>query len=326
MDNCFNFRLDSNKNTEKIMSIKLSPTSKNMYLNCAMSYHIHYNLKLRKKITGSALIFGSAIDSGLNHLLLTKNLTEAKENFLQTMSNPEINGVKVNGSSTNLIKFSKSDLDESLLNKPTTQSDVVSTLIEDLSPKAVSSNEAWQSLIVKGTMMLEAYNKEVMPLIQEVLSVQERIEIPNGKGDFITGVIDFVARLDDGKVYICDNKTTSVAYKPDVLDKEAQQLATYWEAVSEKYGAEGVAYVVIDKSIRKKDPRVRINIIKGVLKEDMINKTFEEFEQALYGVRMGMFASNNPQCNSFYGKCICEAYLKGDGYSNELVYVGDKTK
>jgi ATP-dependent helicase/DNAse subunit B len=310
------------------MSIRLSPTSKNMYLNCAMSYHIHYNLKLRKKITGSALIFGSAMDSGLNHLLLTKNLAEAKQIFLETMSYPEINGVKVNGSTTNLIKFSKSDLDESLLNKPKpiAVENEVDMLIENLSPKIILSTDAWQSLVVKGNMMLGAYHKEVMPLIQEVLSVQERIEISNGKGDFVTGVIDFVARLDDGKVYICDNKTTSVAYKPDVLNKEAQQLATYWEAVSEKYGAEGVAYVVIDKSIRKKDPRVRINIIKGVLKEDMINKTFEEFEQALYGVRMGMFASSSPQCNSFYGKCICEAYLKGDGYSDELVYVGDKAK
>lgn len=285
------------------MGIRLSHSAKELYLRCPLAYYMHYFLNLRSKTTNSALPFGNAIDSGLNTLLLTYNVREAQDAFEKAWSFGKINNEEISFKFTDLIKFSKADLDESLLT-------------ENILKQPINV-QSWESLLNKGMMMIDTYAKEILPKIDKVLSVQERIALPNGNGDVITGLVDFVARFKDGSVLICDNKTTSVKYDSNKLNESAQQLATYDEALSEKYKTNGVAYVVVDKKIRKKDPRVRIDIISGKINEEMKKKTFDEYDQVLYSIKMGQFQSNNPNCNNYFGTCICDKYVKSDGTNLE---------
>jgi ATP-dependent helicase/DNAse subunit B len=281
------------------MGIKLSHSAKELYLRCPLAYYMHYFLYLRSKTTSSALLFGNAIDTGLNTLLLTYSVREAQDAFEKTWSFGKINNEEVSFKHTDLIRFSKADLDESLLTENML--------------KQPDNVKAWESLLNKGMMFIDTYAKEILPQIDKVLSVQERIELPNQNGDLITGLVDFVARFKDGNKLICDNKTTSVKYDRNVIYTKSQQLATYDEALSDKYGTTGVAYVVVDKKVRKKDPRVRIEIISGKINEEMKKKTFDEFDNVLHNIKMGNFKSNNPNCNNHFGNCTCETYVKSNG-------------
>lgn len=295
------------------MGIRLSHSAKELYLRCPLAYYMHYFLNLRSKTTTSALLFGSAIDAGLNTLLLTYNVREAQDVFEKAWSFGKINNDEVSFKFTELIKFSKADLDESFLT-------------ENILKQPINV-QSWESLLNKGMLMIEVYAKEVLPKIKKVLSVQEKIYLPNNNGDLITGNVDFVAEFKDGSRLICDNKTTSVKYDVDVLKTKSQQLATYEEALSSKYNTNGVAYVVVDKKIRKKEPRVRIEIISGKINEVMKKKTFDEFESTLYNIKMGHFKSNHPDCNNYFGTCICDSYVKSGGSNLDgLIEVKKETR
>ena len=52
----------------------------------------------------------------------------------------------------------------------------------------------------------------------------------------------------------------------------------------------------------------------------MKKKTFDEYENVLYSIKMGQFSSNNPNCNNHFGNCICDKYVKSNGEDmNDLV-------
>jgi hypothetical protein len=69
-----------------------------------------------------------------------------------------------------------------------------------------------------------------------------------------------------------------------------------------------VAYLVGDKKIRKKEPRVRIKFVKGEITEEFLDKTFLQIEEVTgiikeklpYG--KGEFEQNKEACPNF-GNC-----------------------
>lgn len=287
------------------MGIRLSHTAKELYLRCPLAYYMHYILNLRSEKVGSPLPFGSAIDEGVNELLEGKSLIVALKKFDELWENPKINNVKVDGKTTELITFSKADQKEELADTP------------------------WESLKIKGHMLIEAYQLEIMPSIKDVLAVQKPINITNNYGDRIIGFADIIVETVDGRRLVMDNKTSAKSYPKDAVysGDKAKQLALYFEALKEQYNLDGAGFYVIEKGIRKREPQTRIQTLIDEIPETVIQKTFEEYDDVLTSIKLGKFHSNSPECNMFYGDCICDKYAKSFGQDlSGLIEVKRKQK
>lgn len=273
------------------------------------AYYLHYLLNLREEKCGSALFFGNAMDNALNVLLLERDLDKAIIEFNKQMRTFTYNNETLDILKTDKIKYSKSDLDESL--------------IEDGTPE---EHKAWASLLVKGTMFLQAYHKDILPRIKNVLAVQQHIEINNDAGDKIIGFIDLICEWEDGRIIIFDNKTSSVDYKQDKLQDDAPQLATYMESgIAKKLNVTHQGYIVISKKVRKKEPRVRIDVIIDQVPETLIEKTFGDYSKVLAGVKLGNFQCSGT-CDKPWGKCPYKTYCESDGTDlTGLVKLAKKT-
>lgn len=313
--------------------IRLSNTKRNKFKECSRRYDFHYNFKYRSKFLGSALFFGVAYDEALNRMLLDKKdeLTDSEVKlksdspekvFLKHMSRTFHNGSYVNLRDFYYAQYTKSDFDETML----TEADLgmigqdleyckahVEWYHEEMKKKKpeVSSEDVkmfnqinWHSLKNKGLLMLQAYKEEVMPQIHKVYSIQERVKLPNEKGDYIEGVIDFTASFVDEPevVYVVDNKTASKAYKDKDLD-ESDQLHLYAYYKELKH----IAYIVCEKNIRKREPRVRINILKGKVDDDFTDNLLDDYENTLYDIRQEEYTPNFDSGCVFYRK-KCEYY------------------
>lgn len=277
------------------MGIKLSHTAKEKYLNCPLSYYLYYNLGYREKFTGSSLPFGIAVDEGLNFLLHNPDkLEEAKIKYATKFHNA-FNDLKQN---KQIVSFSKADLDETLTDK-------------------TDDEGAQDSLYQKGLLFLEAYKEQILPEFKKIKEVQKFFSIENSVGDQIIGFVDLLVELKDGRLVLLDNKTSGSPYNETFsqidVDKR-KQLATYKEALGSKYPIDDLGFVTMIKAIRKKkEPRVRTQLILGNVDDEFTDSVFQEYEEVLSGIRMGQFPSNSPKCNSFYGKCICEKYVQSNG-------------
>lgn len=279
--------------------INLSHTAKEKYLDSPRAYYLHYLLNLREEQCGSALVFGNAIDNALNILLTEKDLEKAKQEFYKNMRTFTYNDETLDLLNTNKIKYSKSDLDESLVPEGTEE-----------------KLRSWTSLYGKGLMFLDAYNEQIIPNIKKVLAVQQYVEIKNETGDKIIGFVDLICDWDDGTtkgVVVFDNKTSSVDYKQDKIQNDAPQLATYNEApIVKNFNPDYVGYIVISKKIRKKDPRVRINVIIDKIPESLIEKTFADYDKVLYNIKMGNFECSG-KCDKPWGNCPYKKYCESGG-------------
>ena len=166
----------------------------------------------------------------------------------------------------------------------------------------------WLSLHEKGKLLLQAYKTDILPQISEVYSIQKEIEIKSDLGDVIGGKIDLIASFTDKPdvPFICDNKTSSTAYKEDSV-RESEQLATYAEA-EQNFNA---AYLVVEKKLRVKEPRTRTQVIKDTIPVSTIEKTLDIYGQLCESIEAaGDNIENYPQnwdsCFD-YGK-VCAYY------------------
>lgn len=270
------------------MTFRVSHSAKDKYLGCPYSYYLYYNLKIKEEKKKSAFAFGASLDEGLNtlldpetfnHELMDELLSKAKDKFLEEWEKHK----------DDALKFTKADLDLSLLTEE---------------EQALPSHEQnWLSLKYKGILMLEAYVEQAVPKIKRVLSVQEFISIKNETDDELVGVIDLIVEWEDGRLLLIDNKTTSVTYNKKNID-ESEQLATYEEAVLDKYNLDGIGYIAIHKNFRKKKlPKVRIQILTGEITEELHNKTFKKYDTVINGLRAGKFHKNYENCINKFGKC-----------------------
>lgn len=269
--------------------IQISFSAAERYILSPMSYFLHYLLKLRPVELSSPLIFGNAIDAGLNDLLKYKSLTSAKDKFQTELKNEyRIKGV---------VKFSKADLDESLIEGI--------DIPEDHDP-------AWYSLREKGIIMLEAYAEQVLPKIKQVHEIQHNISLTNENGDTFIGIVDLIATLDDGKRYLLDNKTTTKKYDSNAVETSSQ-LATYYEALKDEFKLDGVGYITISKTIRKRKlPKCEINIMLGSVGEELIDETFKKYDEVLSGIKTAKFECSG-NCCKLPWPCAYKNYCASGG-------------
>ena len=267
--------------------MKISHSAKNLYKECSYKYFLHYFRKLRPDENKSAFAFGAAVDNGLNTLLETRDLVLALTEF----------GSKWNEVPPASLTYSKADLEEHLL---TTEEQKLGDI----------KTKSWISLREKGKIILEEFHAQLLPRIKRVIKVQLDDSIKNESGDELVVKADFICEWEDGRIILFDNKTSSVPYKDDSV-QTSDQLGTYLEAFKEEYKVEACGYIVIPKKInKKKKPAIEIKVIIDQVKEEIVEQTFQDFQEVLDGIKDARFDKNWDNCMSKYGKCPYYEYCR----------------
>jgi len=336
--------------------MRLSHSAKETYLTCPKKWELHYKQRLRSKFIGSALFFGAAIDEALNRLLLDKKKTKftkedklllklsPEETFIKHFTNVYVQDKTIDISKSNQAMYYKSDLDLSLIQSKDYSKiflfadslDItlnnfleISEFVEeaqklmkkglDNSTQRLYNYITWLSLCEKGLLLINTYKNQIMPQIEEVFEVQKRIVLPDGEDEFV-GVIDLICSFYDepGVKYICDNKTSSQPYKQDSVCLSSQ-LAGY----SEYEENDNCAYIVLEKKIRKREPKTRTSIIKDKMPKEMVDKTFETLTEVFHKISEENFEKNLDACYQYGRKCPYYNYCRTNDLTN-LKYLKKK--
>lgn len=261
------------------MNTKLSHSQTAKYQQCPKSYQYHYIDKLRSNVTSAALLFGSALDSALNVVLLNDVDNQAEVDFEKAFTNGDINGVRVYIPTSTQVVYANNDFDADLLSQEdyskaseilggkygTQASDILEnykTLKDKKSQKGLSGDDLifhnylnWLCARQKGLLMLAAYRKKVIPKITKVHEVQKYVSLTNESGDSIIGYVDLIADIKGHGTVILDNKTSAREYAEDSV-LTSPQLALYMHALHEQYQTRKAGYIVLRKNIMKNRKKV----------------------------------------------------------------------
>jgi hypothetical protein len=324
--------------------MKLSYTQTQKYLFCSEQWKLHYQEKIRSTFVGSPLFFGNACDEAFNNLLLSVegNKDEGEKVFLDNFKTFRYNKQDLELKSSPLVTYSNTDFDKDILldedlkklNKKYEVEDVFAFFEEakDLKRKGLLKGEdlllfnymCWLSLKRKGIMLVQAYRELVLPEIHKVYGVQVPVKLPNETGDTYTGFIDAVVSFKDApnvKVVV-DNKTSSKPYKEDSVST-SEQLASYCEYLE----IEDAAYIVAEKNIRKREPKVRISIIRDKIKEEVFDSVFYEIDSVLKGINNNEFEKNfDSGCFQYGQRCPYFDLCRGSDDMKGLVNLNEKSK
>lgn len=342
------------------MPLNLSYSAVNKFTSCAKSYEFHYKDKIRPQYKGSSLYFGSAMDLALNFMLLNMtapNLVELSyQEFLKAWTDyPERDGSTIKLKTFDKVLYSKSDFDGDILEKkdwveifamhkePNAKYESIkgklsekhfSELPEDDKVFWITIN--WLSLKNKAKHMLEAYYKEILPQISEVVAVQKPIELVDEAGNKISGYVDLICKLKNGIEVVADNKTSSVDYEDDAVSTSSQ-LAQYKAILNAAYGhkIQHGCYFVLNKKIKyhkvceecgyestgshktcnnvvngercggewSKKPFAEAHTFIEPIPDTVTDMVLENFDVAVKAIDAGLFTRNFNQCNGKFGKC-----------------------
>lgn len=282
---------------------KISYSAWGKYMQCPKMFDYHYNQRLRPCGTSSALLFGVAVDAGLNSLLTTKNLETALSAFRDAFKFEDMQNTQ----------WDYKDFDPRLLD----QTDITKN----------SSENAWRSMRVKGRMLIEAYNDEVVPLIEEVEIVQK--ELSNRPG-----ILDAILKLRGHGRVLIDHKTSARPYDINAVANDTQ-LALY--AADQNITKAGFIVLIkeIDSQTKRNclsckfdgshvkhkscpnivngsrchgvwneshSPKARIQILVDNVPEinkDLISTSISEVEN---GIKHDVYPRNLKACGKMYGK------------------------
>ena len=263
---------------------KLSHSQANKYLQCGYAHHLHYKKKLRPKITSAALLLGSALDEAINVLLERKleNPPEEKglpiAKFMERWERGWINRTLIDLPMSTRIAYAAKDYDSELM-KPSDwfkidqakeslniESDLSGEgLISDLMEQKKQSDYRyfaeektklinyafWLCCARKAEIILDSYEKDILPRIKRVIVIQKKVVLENDEGDSVEGYVDLIAEWEDGKVYVIDNKSSSRMYELDSVKNSAQlSLYTFIEDI------EYAGFIVYLKQIKKNKHKV----------------------------------------------------------------------
>lgn len=334
---------------------------------CPKSYEYHYVHRIRPTTINASLIFGSALDTALNRLLLENTGSEYPA-FKEAFTTTELNGEQVYVPTCKDIVYANGDFDSDLLFESDAPfiaqeleklgiqgcTDYLSTFkilrdkktsggFNSLSDqdKSVYNLFNWVCLFNKGNLMLGAYKEQVLPKFNRVLSVQEKVELPNSAGDSITGFVDLIADVKGHGVVILDNKTSAMEYEEDAV-LVSPQLSLYLHILEEKYKTRKAGFIVLRKQIiknRKKicskcghdgsgarhktcdkmlvdegrchgewtetiDPKVNIQFLVDEIPVRTEEIVLENMDNANQAIKNGVFTRNFTACkNTFGGNC-----------------------
>lgn len=264
------------------MGIKLSNSGINTYFDCAKSYELKYVKKLSNKFKGSALYFGSAIDTGLN-FMATNMKSKSKtllEDSIQEFYKAWEQGKDAAQQPIDLpmnpfITYSKNDFDYELLDKkdwaelfklkenPLAERTRIYDIIKNEGYPAVPEKDrmfyaysTWLCLRKKGKLLIEAYFDQILPLIKEVIVVQKDVELKDGEGDDankIRGVVDLVVKFKEGA--ILNGVPLNISSKENIVTDNKTSSVEY-----EQDSVAGSQQLALYKTLLNvEDPNLAIN-------------------------------------------------------------------
>lgn len=320
--------------------MKISYSGVNDFKSCPKKYYLKKQYRL--KYEASAFAFGSAVESGVTALLEGKDLKKAYEVFSKEWETRPANkweGAKPIKGNTDVF-FYKSDFDKKLLDNPK-DSKFVEEVFEKLKDDKKISEEdqlrynelMWESCNKRGFYLLEAFQRDFMPHIKEVIACQREISIPNEEGDEVVGFVDYILKLEvDGqeKTYVVDLKTAGAPYDTHKLDT-SDQLRIYSAALD----IPSVAYMVLlkklsyntfcDKCGHKREnyrlkncsecskgkysisePYAATQFLCTDLKNEDMGDTLHDFSEVLTAMKNGIEWKNPESCHRF--GTVCEFY------------------
>lgn len=234
-----------------VVNNRLSHSQINKFLTCQHSWFLHYRQGYRSRDASSALMFGLAIGKTFEYMLNPD--MEFKKNrvlnefafFDEQWSHQKFNDEVISLKDYSYMSYFKSDLDMALL-----------TTEEIQEAKNNINLLSWFSMRQKGHLMIKALKEDLIPLIEHVYSIEEKIELSNDEGDSSIGYSDIVVKLKDyDKPIILDFKTASSEYEQDSV-KKSVQLSQYLHALSDKYNTRLAGYMVFLKRIEKNTKRI----------------------------------------------------------------------
>ena len=354
--------------------MRLSNSSIDTFKMCPRMYKLKYLDKIRPDFTTSALHFGSAFDTALSTLLLRKKKVLVGKEKVNVKQDPKkvfdsaFTIVKINRSmylAPKCVKlvYSNRDFDEFIITredyKAFEQLDLPN--MKDLEGPAdyidfmyefqqlrregakfikdeieLYNLMNWRSLRRKGHLMLEAYEKDIYPIIDEVFELQKKVSLVNEEGDEITGFIDVDAAV-NGIRRVIDNKSTSIKFKDDSVIT-SQQLAIYGESEENL----NCAYAPVNKNIKKikhkkcvkcgfkttsrhatcnnkledgsrcsgvwdirTELKAETQFITGTIDSEFKEELFEEIREIATDIKNEEFECNLDSCKMQYGsKCV----------------------
>lgn len=265
------------------MQLRISNSKLDLYEACSLKYKFRYIDNVKGNYTASPLLFGTAIDVALNYILESMY---KKESWTQDQANnifvEEMN--KWDGSDR--LDFFKSDVPLELAGSV----DWLNREHQEL---------IWDFMCKRGIRMIDVWVKNILPEIDEVVSVQNKGTIQNAEGDEMVFVVDFIAKLKDGRVVLLDNKTAGQKYTKDSVIT-SQQLSLYLEAFPEiKYAG----YCVLIKDPSKVGKQSEFQFIVDEIPEETRADSFKRLEAALLGIKNQVFEPNLKSCKLFGKPC-----------------------
>ncbi len=248
------------------------------YSTCPKSYRWYYVEKYRETSFTAFLPFGSAVDLALNAILGSikdgVDMVDYKAVFDDAWTHPFINKQKLYLVDNVDVGYKADDMEVGLIYPndflfikakaaelvPEADGVTFEQLAEQLQLglkqkkyKAFSKEHHrmlnilyWFSMRRKGHLMLEAYVRDIVPQIDEVVSTQQKISLTKPNGDSVIGYVDAVLRLKGhSEPVVVDNKTSARPYEQeDVAD--SPQLGQYCYALD----LTKAAYAVMLKAIK----------------------------------------------------------------------------
>lgn len=237
---------------------KLSKSACEKYMACPASYDYYYNQRIVPVRTGSALMFGSAMDAALNALLLNSGnaLTAYKAETAKYELGKSVPG-KYDYDGELLTEDMRADLSAKLV--PIGYKGDIDHLVATLVPRVSAyqkgygpdiSDNQYKALDlihravfeVKAELMIAAYREKVIPQIEQVHNVQKA----SGPG-----YLDATVTWSGLGKRIADNKTAGKRYAEDACEYSAQ-LAMY--AAEENISQ--VTFIVMVKDMIKNRRKV----------------------------------------------------------------------
>ena len=310
----------------------LSNSQINTYLDCPRKWYYDKVEKIRPNYLGSALYFGTLIDDTIEAYLLKQDY---KAVYQQRLNNFEVNG-KAKTIEKNIldIRFGAGDVDDKLVEQHDIDNYCDNNELQSIELRefldyckakrkrrsALNKQEqeifnfiAFKSLEEKSRLLIDELIKWIDENVVEVHSTQKKIDIVNGCGDRFIGYLDFVVTLKNGKKVLVDLKTSSDPnkYYPTDSASKSRQLGIY----SQEEKLPDVAYLVGDKKIRVREPRVRLKFVEGVITEEWLDDVFDEIERVTEAIKDRLpdgkqaFEKNLDSCNNFGGcpyRGLCE--------------------
>lgn len=315
-----------------MVNLTLSYSRVDTYLSCGQKYKLQYIDYIIPSHIPSPFILGGSIDDATSHILFDKakgdlyvpfNKQDMVDDFRRKLEYYTFQNEQIYVPTSPLIKYAKADIDTSLL----TESDIgyiqayadtfkvdidsIDDFVDhcfttlkggrdklDTELLSIYNLIAWRSLHNKGLMMLDAFKVWADENVIETHSIQKKIEIENLEGDKFIGYLDFEATMKDGNKYTMDLKTASnptAQYKDNCIDT-ALQLHIYAEQTNKKVG-----YIILDKNIRKKEPRTRVRELYGKVTEEMLDNSFDLIDDVMVDIKAEKFEKNKNACNDYSG-------------------------